>query len=160
MPGGTGAPDDPWPPQLLWNAVHRIIVRCQQASEACAKLHQQGRLGARKPWCPNHPEGVFEPTEGVEDEKTMTFPEPAIDSASVTLRLYMTRSMKNQPSAALGYLQSLLTGFGEGAYDADFSHVENSHVEALTASVCLRAMQGYELERLGRGGCVHVCLCG
>jgi len=44
-----------------------------------------------------------------------------------------------------------MTEFSEGIHDADFAHLQTGKSDVMTAQVCLRAMQGYELERLGRG---------
>jgi len=107
-------------------------------------VHQKGRPAARKPFCPNHPESIL-------DGGSLIFPESGVASASVTLRLYQSSSVKKQHGTALVQVQSLLADFGEGAYDADFSHLATGKSDCLTVQVCLRALQGYEMMRLDRG---------
>ena len=132
-----------WPPHELATFVKHILQRCQKASNLCAASHQKGRPGARKPYCPNHPEGV-------QDGSSIIFPECGIASALVTLRLYQSSSAKRQHTTALTQVQSILTEFVEGSHEADFAHLHTGKSDTMTVIVCLRAMQGYELERLGR----------
>ena len=42
-------------------------------------------------------------------------------------------------------------GFGEGSYDQDFVHCDDRKTLITEASICLRALQGYEFDQLGRG---------
>ena len=148
-----------WPPHELASIVKHLLSRCKRASDLCAANHQKGRPTARKPYCPNHPDGIHDGT-------SLVFPEGAIASALVALRLYQSSSSKRQHTTALTHVQSLMTGFSEGSYDADFAHIQTGKSDMMTVQVCLRAMQGYELERLGRGNhksaaaCALCCIWG